>query len=168
MAPSALLPEPEPEYIIVHAGKGTIKREILTGANKKPTFETIPQVDFSNINSPSLDDRKAIAREVGAAFRDSGFLYAANHGISEDLQEELFAVIKEFFDLPLEEKMKVCDCSWRARGIRLREMCPTNPAIQVHINKSESIKGYEALLETKLDASTRGGISPSNPRFPHD
>ncbi|KAH7360847.1 Clavaminate synthase-like protein [Rhexocercosporidium sp. MPI-PUGE-AT-0058] len=134
MAPSATIPEPEREYVVVFAGKGTIKREILTGDRKKPTFETIPQVDFSKIDSSSLKDRQAIAKEVGAAFRDSGFLYAANHGISEDLQKELFGVIKEFFDLPLEEKMKI------------------------HINKSASIKGYEALLETKLDATTRGDL----------
>jgi len=133
MAPSANHPEPEPEYVVVFAGKGTIKREILTGSRAKPTFSTIPQVDFSKIDSPSLSDRQAIAKEVGAAFRDSGFLYAANHGISQSLQDGLYRVIKEFFALPLEEKMKV------------------------HINKSASIKGYEALLETKLDATTRGG-----------
>jgi hypothetical protein len=107
MAPSALLPDPEPEYIIVHAGKGTIKRQILTGDKKKPTFESITEVDFSNMDSPSFDQRNAVAKEVGAAFRNSGFLYAKNHGISEDLQEELYRVIREFFDLPLEEKMKV-------------------------------------------------------------
>jgi hypothetical protein len=107
MAPSALLPDPEPEYVVVHAGKGTIKRQILTGDQKKPTFEIIPQVDFSKVDSPLLEDRKSVAREVGAAFKDSGFLYASNHGISEDLQDNLKRVIKEFFDLPLEEKMKV-------------------------------------------------------------
>jgi hypothetical protein len=107
MAPSALLPDPEPEYIIVHAGKGTIKRQILTGDKKKPTFESITEVDFSNMDSPSFDQRKAVAKEVGAAFRNSGFLYAKNHGIPEDLQEELYRVIRGFFDLPLGEKMKV-------------------------------------------------------------
>ena len=107
MAPSATLPGPEPEYVVVHAGKGTIKRQILTGANQKPTFNEIPKVDFSKASSSSLEDRKAIAQQVGSAFRDSGFLYAMNHGISEELQSELYRVIREFFDLPLEEKMKV-------------------------------------------------------------
>jgi hypothetical protein len=107
MAPSALLPDPEPEYIIVHAGKGIIKRQILTGNKKKPTFESITEVDFSNMDSPSVVQREAVAKEVGAAFRNSGFLYAKNHGISEHLQEELYRVIRDFFDLPLEEKMKV-------------------------------------------------------------
>ena len=107
MAPSATVPDPEPEYMIVHAGKGRIKRQILTGDKKKPTFESIPEVDFSKMGSDSVEDRKAIAKEVGAAFRNSGFLYAKNHGISEDLQENLYRVVKDFFDLPLEEKMKV-------------------------------------------------------------
>jgi isopenicillin N synthase-like dioxygenase len=154
MAPSATSPEQPPEYIIVHAGKGTIKRQILTGAQKKPTFESIPQVDFSLMDSPSLQDRQSVAQQVGAAFRDSGFLYAANHGISQELQAELTQVIKEFFDLPLEEKMKV------------RIFSPSSPSLenissqqlQIHVNKSDTIKGYEALLETKLDASTRGDL----------
>lgn len=107
MAPSALLPDPEPEYVIVHAGKGTIKREVLKGDKKKPTFESIPQVDFSKVDSPSHEERKAIANQIGAAFRDSGFLYAANHGIDEGLQEQLYDVMKDFFSLPVEEKMKV-------------------------------------------------------------
>lgn len=107
MAPAALLSDPEPEFVVVHAGKGTIKRRILTGDQKKPTFETIPQVDFSKVNSPSLIERKAIAKEVGAAFRESGFLYAVNHGISEELQAEVYRLMKVFFASPLKEKMKV-------------------------------------------------------------
>jgi len=120
MAPSALLPEPEPGYVVIHAGKGTIKRQILTGDQQKPTFSTIPQIDFSKMSSSSIDDRKALAKEVGAAFKDSGFLYAANHGISEVLQEDLSRVVREFFDLPLEEKMQVrdiLDCVYRYKRL---------------------------------------------------
>lgn len=109
MAPSALLPEPEPEYVVVHAGKGTIKRQILTGSQQKPTFNTIPQIDFSKMSSSSLEERKTLAREVGSAFKDSGFLYAANHGISEELQADLYRIVQDFFNLPLDEKMQVCD-----------------------------------------------------------
>ena len=153
MAPSALLPEPEPEFVVIHAGKGTIKRQILTGSQKKPTFETIPQVDFSNVGSSSIDERRAVAKEVGEAFRDSGFLYAMNHGISKQLQSDLYRVIKEFFDLPLEEKMKVRD--YLQFDLNVSD---ANEG-QIHVNKSDTIKGYEALLETKLDETTRGGKS---------
>ena len=107
--------EPEPEYVVVHAGK-IIKRQILKGDKQKPTFTTIPQIDFSRMDSPELGERKLLAKQIGAAFKESGFLYAANHGISEELQANLHGVIQEFFALPLEEKMKVCGsrCSEKA------------------------------------------------------
>ncbi|KAK4539860.1 hypothetical protein LTR36_010321 [Oleoguttula mirabilis] len=132
MAPGALLPDPEPEYVTFHAAKGKLSRPVLKGEAKKQTFETIPQVDFAKMRSDSIKDRKAVALEVGEAFRNVGFLYATNHGISEDLQARTFKVAKEFFALPTEEKMKI------------------------HLNKSPAIKGYERLLETRLDDTTRG------------
>lgn len=95
------------EYVTFHAAKGKISRPILTGAAMKPTFESIPQVDFEKAFSTSVEKRKQVANEVGKAFKEVGFLYAVNHGISEDLQDRTTAVIKEFFSLPKEEKTKV-------------------------------------------------------------
>jgi isopenicillin N synthase-like dioxygenase len=132
MAPSAILPEPEPEYVVVHAGKGTIKRQILKGDQKKPTFETIPEVDFTNMSSPLLEERKGVAEKVGAAFKDSGFLYAVNHGIDERLQDELYDVIKEFFALPLEEKMKVSALRKSRMTSRNRNEIDTRKQIRKH------------------------------------
>ncbi|WZZ47528.1 hypothetical protein YC2023_043787 [Brassica napus] len=40
------------------------------------------------------------------ACMDCGFFYVINHGISEELKEEVFEQSKKFFDLPLEDKMK--------------------------------------------------------------
>lgn len=134
MAPGAILPDLESDYVTFHADKGKLTRPILKGDRAKKTFQSIPQVNFANMFSEKLEDRQKLAQEVGTAFRDCGFLYACNHGISEDLQARTFSVIKEFFDLPTEEKMKI------------------------HINKSPAIKGYENLLETKLDDQTRGGL----------
>lgn len=113
MAPSAITPQDEPEYVVFHAGKGVVKREVLKGNNAKPTFESIPIVDFTKVNSSSLEDRKSVAQEVGKAFREVGFCYALNHGISEELQAELLRVMKQFFELPLEEKMKVRSGDYR-------------------------------------------------------
>ena len=131
MAPGALLDD-EQEYVTFHAHKGKLSRPVLKGNARVKTFESIPQIDMGRMWSSSLEDRKAVAEEVGAAFREAGFMYAINHGISEGIQSRMFQVMKEFFDLPLEEKMKI------------------------HVNKSPAIKGYEALLETRLDESTRG------------
>lgn len=38
---------------------------------------------------------------------DCGFFYVLNHGISEELKDEVFEQSKKFFALPLEDKMKV-------------------------------------------------------------
>ncbi|GAB2225347.1 hypothetical protein Droror1_Dr00006139 [Drosera rotundifolia] len=38
---------------------------------------------------------------------DCGFFYLINHGISQELMDEVFAQSKKFFNLPTDEKMKV-------------------------------------------------------------
>jgi isopenicillin N synthase-like dioxygenase len=48
-----------------------------------------------------------VAAELGRAAREVGFLYVTGSGVSEELFDELLAVTKEFFALPVEEKMKV-------------------------------------------------------------
>jgi hypothetical protein len=134
MAPGALLEDPkDQDYVTFHADKGKLYRPVLKGASKVKTFDSVPQIDMTRMWSDLLDERRSLAAEVGKAFRDVGFMYAVNHGLSEDLQARTFRVMKEFFDLPLEEKMKI------------------------HVNNSPAIKGYEALLETRLDDTTRGG-----------
>ncbi|KAI1078105.1 Clavaminate synthase-like protein [Whalleya microplaca] len=133
MAPGALIVD-ETREVVFHAGKGKQTRPILNGADLKPTFDRIPTVDFKLAFSPSLADRQSVAREVKKAFTEVGFLYAVNHGIDSALQARTTEAIQQFFDRPLEEKM------------------------QIHINKSPTIKGYEALLETRLDDRTRGDL----------
>ncbi|KAE9967338.1 hypothetical protein BLS_006435 [Venturia inaequalis] len=118
------------EYVTFHAAKGKMSRPILTGPAMKSTFESIPHVDFDKAFSESVDERRQVADKVGKAFKEVGFLYAINHGISEDLQHRTTAVIKEFFALQIEEKMKI------------------------HLHKSWAIQGYEPLLETRIDDST--------------
>lgn len=129
----------DPQYVTFFAGGDKGKRPILSGTNLKPTFDKTPIVDVSNINSTSHDEQKKLSLKVRRAFTDVGFLYATNHGISEALQDEVLRVMKEFFALPIEEKTKI------------------------HINKSPHMQGYEALLDSKLDANTRGGRR--NPQF---
>ena len=124
----------DPEYVTFHAAKGKLSRPVLRGEAQRQTFESIPLVDFERMWSDSLEDRKSVAVQVGKAFREVGFIYALNHGISPDLQRRTYDVCKEFFELPYEEKMNI------------------------HINRSPAIKGYEALLETRLDDTTRGGM----------
>ncbi|KAL4180310.1 hypothetical protein AMTRI_Chr13g91410 [Amborella trichopoda] len=48
-----------------------------------------------------------LAKEVGAAFRDSGFCHSINHCIPKEPTETVTENLKLFFHQPLEEKMKV-------------------------------------------------------------
>jgi isopenicillin N synthase-like dioxygenase len=45
--------------------------------------------------------------QIDVACRDIGFLLIAGHGVPQDLVEEVDDVSRAFFDLPLEEKMRV-------------------------------------------------------------
>lgn len=131
-------------YVHYHDGGIFGKRRVLLGNAANPTFNEVPKIDMRRIYSDSLADRKQLAREVGEACRNVGFFYAVNHGVEEQILNDTFTAVKQFFDLPTEVKM------------------------EVHNQKTEKFRGYEAFLEGKLDPSTRGGmfLSASPPPLP--
>lgn len=68
---------------------------------------TIPIVDFSKwIHGKNQADRLVVARQITDACRNVGFVYLTNHGLSQDRLNEAFAISKQMFALPLEDKMK--------------------------------------------------------------
>ncbi len=89
----------------------------------------IPVVDFGKFLKGDEADRKACAGELVAAFKKYGFAYVVNHGVSKELCESLRKETVKFFQLPLEEKMKL---AW------------TSP---------ESNRGYSPIGQEKLDLS---------------
>ena len=78
--------------------------------------EIIPVIDFSTCSLKStvseLDlsleiyEEVHVARRVVEAFKDIGFVYLLNHGISDELLQEAFCRSREFFNLPVEVKNK--------------------------------------------------------------
>lgn len=102
-----------------------------TGASG--AFTTIPTIDIAKIDSPDLSQRKEIAAEIHSACSTAGFFYIQNHGISEELINETFQILKRFFALDLETKM------------------------EAHSMKNPAIRGYEPMFWTKLDGRTKGG-----------
>jgi len=105
----------------------------LKGKAAKETFIEVPKIDFQRIYSDKLEDRKELAKEVGDACRSVGFFYAVNHGVDGEMLSDTFQAMEKFFALPNEVKM------------------------EIHNQKTEKFRGYEAFLEGKLDPSTRGG-----------
>ena len=94
-------------FVHYHDGGVPGKRRVLTGKAAKATFNEVPKIDMRRIYSDDIEDRKALAEEVGAACRDVGFFYAVNHGVDEQLLDDTFKAVEKFFALPTEVKMEV-------------------------------------------------------------
>lgn len=63
----------------------------------------IPVVDIGNRNSPA--GRRALAKQFGEIARHRGFLYLANHGISDGLVASAFEAARRFHALSIDEKL---------------------------------------------------------------
>jgi len=59
------------------------------------------------IGFPTIDLASADPAEVDRVCRDTGFLAILGHGFPEALIRDMWQVSREFFDLPLERKMRV-------------------------------------------------------------
>ncbi|KAF9058011.1 hypothetical protein BJ165DRAFT_1398176 [Panaeolus papilionaceus] len=61
---------------------------------------SIPIIDFSSFRTAkSQADKQKTAKEIVSAFKESGFIYLSNHGISSDEVQETFQKSAEFFKL---------------------------------------------------------------------
>jgi isopenicillin N synthase-like dioxygenase len=67
----------------------------------------VPVIDIGALRSGDPAALRALAGEIGAAARETGFFSVVNHGIPPDLVAALFAQSAAFFALPLDEKAKV-------------------------------------------------------------
>ncbi|TIX75937.1 MAG: isopenicillin N synthase family oxygenase, partial [Mesorhizobium sp.] len=50
-------------------------------------------------------NKQNVAKEIGWALSNAGFMYVKNHGIPQDLVDSVFDMSRRFFDLPMSEKM---------------------------------------------------------------
>ncbi|WP_278374442.1 2-oxoglutarate and iron-dependent oxygenase domain-containing protein [Sphingobium xenophagum] len=92
--------------------------------------DTIPVIDLAPSFSEDTDARKAVAWEIHKTARDTGFFYISNHGVPPDLVEGQLTLAREFFALPLAEK------------------------VALDARKSPCLRGYEAPgLQTLDDGS---------------
>jgi len=80
-------------------------KEIMPSALSKA--EAPPILDFSPFYNSDPSVRATLIQQIRRACQDKGFFQITNHGISGDLQEKIFGAAKDFFALPIEEKMKL-------------------------------------------------------------
>ena len=66
----------------------------------------IPRLDLTHFTTGSSEERQQFVSDIGKAFNETGFVTIANHGLSQELIDELYQVVKEFFDQPASIKDK--------------------------------------------------------------
>lgn len=64
----------------------------------------IPLVDLNHFINGSEEEKVQFASTLGKAFEEVGFVSVKNHGIPDDLINNLYATVKEFFSLSEPEK----------------------------------------------------------------
>ena len=70
------------------------------------SFTSVPIVDVSGLRSSDAAERARVASELGTAAREVGFFYISGSGIDESRFDRMLTATKEFFALPIEEKMR--------------------------------------------------------------
>ena len=66
----------------------------------------VPTLDLSKFISGIDEERKVFSDDLGDSFNQTGFAIIKNHGLKKELTDELYKVIKAFFDLEDEKKIK--------------------------------------------------------------
>ena len=69
-------------------------------------FNSIPQLDLSDYKSGDPARKGKFVRQLGKAYEEIGFVAIKNHGLDDDLRDELYEQIQNFFNLPNEVKNK--------------------------------------------------------------
>lgn len=72
-------------------------------------LQTVPTVDYHDFISGDAQKRTQFIQNLGDAFSQIGFVIVKNHGVSEELRQELFQVSKKIFDQPQAVKQQYED-----------------------------------------------------------
>jgi isopenicillin N synthase-like dioxygenase len=93
------------ESEFIHTGLGN--RKVASSTSATPSkITSVPIIDLADATSPSLEKRKAVAKEIFTACSQIGFFYIKNHGVDKLTTQ---AVQKEglrlFQDISHEQKM---------------------------------------------------------------
>jgi isopenicillin N synthase-like dioxygenase len=104
-------------------------------ATTADTDSFVPVIDIAPYLGGTPEGKRHVAQEFDRACREVGFYVIVGHGVDPGLVDEVEAVSRAFFDLPLDEKMKV------------------------HIGNAPGAVGYAAMGDTAL-AYTRGQVAP--------
>ncbi|KAJ0091742.1 hypothetical protein Patl1_13330 [Pistacia atlantica] len=77
---------------------------VKNGAEPCPATNRVSLLNCIDLSSPDIHQSVSLIKQ---ACLDCGFFYVINHGISQEFMDEVFGMSKRFFELPLNEKMKL-------------------------------------------------------------
>ena len=69
-------------------------------------MQNIPSVDLRDFLSDDPVRKQKFVKEIGKAYEEIGFVALKGHFLDDQLVEELYAEVKQFFELPVETKSK--------------------------------------------------------------
>jgi isopenicillin N synthase-like dioxygenase len=69
-------------------------------------YDKIPVLDLDDFTTGDTNQKTKFVQQLGAAYNDIGFVAIKNHGLSDDLCNQLYGVVKIFFFQPDEIKQK--------------------------------------------------------------
>ncbi|WP_101946725.1 isopenicillin N synthase family oxygenase [Mycobacterium sp. 3519A] len=70
------------------------------------SFTSVPVIDISGLRSQDRAEQQRVAAELGKAAAEVGFLYISGAGVDDAVFQRMLTATKQFFALPLEEKMR--------------------------------------------------------------
>lgn len=75
--------------------------------NRHYTEGEIPIVDMADFFNGTEADQQRIAQELDTICTEIGFLAVTGHGVDQNVIDTAWKTTQEYFDLPVEEKMKI-------------------------------------------------------------
>lgn len=67
---------------------------------------SIPVVDLSDFLSGDPALKSAFVQKLGKAYEEVGFVAVKNHGVPDELIDNIYTHVQQFFSLPLQKKLK--------------------------------------------------------------
>ncbi|XP_010542222.1 PREDICTED: 2-oxoglutarate-Fe(II) type oxidoreductase [Tarenaya hassleriana] len=123
------------------------------------TVLQLPVIDFSS------EKKLSAAESIRQACMDHGFFYVKNHGVPEELIEDVFRESNRFFSLPLEEKMGVFRVNYRGYSPLYDEKLdlsdPNRPRQDEKLDSSRPTRGDPK--ETFCFGSSTGDLAQRYP-----
>lgn len=113
--------------------------------SEEPQIANIPVVDISVLHGDTVSPVaiEKIVEQIRSACVNTGFFQIINHGISPDLQKEVFDVSKAMFQLPMSTKLGLKRDPFGNRGYEVLEGQSLEGAVEGHKKMQSEYSGVD-------------------------